>query len=394
MKQWSLSFRYGAALLLTVLLVAFLWRVSSALQPIIVAAFIAYLLNPPVNLLIRRTRLSRKVAVNLVYFTSIALLFATPATLMPVFFDEIKVVMSDLLDLFDDVELLLSHPLVIGGQRFYLEQTAEAMAQFRTNVLSPLPGEALKVIETTSLGALWGLVILVSIYLFLSEWPKIRDWVLGLFPEGYEAEAQELYRRFREVWLNYLRGTLLLMLIVFVVFTIAWAIIGIPGALALGMVAGFLTIIPDIGPLLAVLMAMAVALLEGSSWIPLSNFWVMMIVLGTYLVLINIKNLLLRPVIMGRSVHMNEGLVLVSILIATVLWGILGALLVVPVLASLAVIGDYLRRRILGLPPFPEMETAASNLSAGGSSSVPAGGHPQAAATAPEKPAQQEEKSG
>jgi hypothetical protein len=48
---------------------------------------------------------------------------------------------------------------------------------------------------------------------------------------------------------------------------------------------------------------------------------------------------------MGRSVHMHEALVLISILLATVMWGILGALLVVPVLASLGVIFDYLRRR-------------------------------------------------
>ena len=53
---------------------------------------------------------------------------------------------------------------------------------------------------------------------------------------------------------------------------------------------------------------------------------------------------------------MHEALVLISILMATVLWGILGALLVVPVLASLFVITDYLRRRILGLPPFPPTE--------------------------------------
>jgi hypothetical protein len=50
---------------------------------------------------------------------------------------------------------------------------------------------------------------------------------------------------------------------------------------------------------------------------------------------------------------MHEALVLVSIILATILWGILGALLIVPALASLGVIFDYLRRRIFGLPPFP-----------------------------------------
>jgi hypothetical protein len=101
-------------------------------------------------------------------------------------------------------------------------------------------------------------------------------------------------------------------------------------------------------------LAAGVALLEGSTWIPLSNFWVTGIVLIVYLVLINLKNFFLRPYIMGRSVHMNEALVFVAIIIATILKGILGALLVVPLLASVVVVGGYIQRRVLGLPPFED----------------------------------------
>jgi hypothetical protein len=71
-------------------------------------------------------------------------------------------------------------------------------------------------------------------------------------------------------------------------------------------------------------------------------------------VLINLKNFFLRPYIMGRSVHMNEALVFIAIMIATILQGILGALLVVPVLASVVVIAGYLQRRVLGLAPFED----------------------------------------
>ncbi len=56
---------------------------------------------------------------------------------------------------------------------------------------------------------------------------------------------------------------------------------------------------------------------------------------------------------MGRSVHMHEALVFVSIILSTMLWGILGALLVVPVLASLVVVFDYLRRRVFGHAAVP-----------------------------------------
>jgi hypothetical protein len=114
------------------------------------------------------------------------------------------------------------------------------------------------------------------------------------------------------------------------------------------------TLVPDVGPFLAMIIAAGVALLEGSTWIPLSNFWVAGIVIIIYLVLINLKNFFLRPYIMGRSVHMNEALVFIAIMIATILKGILGALLVVPLLATVVVIGGYIQRRVLGLPPFED----------------------------------------
>jgi hypothetical protein len=122
----------------------------------------------------------------------------------------------------------------------------------------------------------------------------------------------------------------------------------------LGLVAGLFTLVPDVGPFLAMILAAGVALLEGSTWMPLSNFWVAGVVIIVYLVLINLKNFFLRPYIMGRSVHMNEALVFVAIIIATILKGILGALLVVPLLASVVVIGGYVQRRVLGLPPFED----------------------------------------
>jgi len=53
-------------------------------------------------------------------------------------------------------------------------------------------------------------------------------------------------------------------------------------------------------------------------------------------------------------VHMNEALVFIAIMIATILKGIIGALLVVPVLASIVVVGDYIRRQVTGLPPFED----------------------------------------
>ena len=357
-SNWSISFRYLAFGILFILLALILWFIRSILEPLIIAAFVAYLIHPAVNFLIRRTRLSRNAAVNLVFFISLVLFIGTPSTLTPLFFDEFKQVATDVQNLFDQLIVWLVNPHVSLVLPIDLAQLANRLTQFRSTFLSSLPDQALQLLGKTSVTALWLLVILAAVYYFLAEWPRLRNGFIGSFPEDFHDELNELYQRVRSIWMNYLRGQLLLMAIVGVTFTIAWTVIGIPGALVLGVVAGFLTLIPDVGPFLAAALASGVALLQGSnwSWMPASHLVVMLIVIGVYLVLISIKNFWLRPFIMGRSVRMHEALVLISIILSTILWGILGALLIVPVLASVGVILDYLRRRILGMPPFPAEE--------------------------------------
>ncbi len=353
-ENWSLPFRYVIGIVSLVLFIVFLIYARDAVTNLAIAAFVAYLINPAVVYLTTQTRMERVAAVNLVYFSAVILLIGLPATLLPIFADEAEIIVEDLLGLSTQLSQMLSNPIRIGRLVFHLEEWGQSLFQVQNAVLSPLPEQAFQLLETTSVGVLWFLVILVSVHLFLSQWPRMRDWLIDLAPPPYRPEIQELYNRIRRVWLAYLRGQIVLMLIVGVVFTVAWLILGIPGALALGVAAGLFTLIPDVGPFLAMVLAAGVALLEGSTWIPLSNFWVTGIVIIVYLVLINLKNFFLRPYIMGRSVHMNEALVFIAIIIATILQGILGALLVVPVLASVVVIGGYIQRRVLGLPPFED----------------------------------------
>ena len=352
--SWSITFRYIVGIISFILLTALLFYAHEAVTNLAIAAFVAYLINPAVVYLTSRTRMRRGAAVNLVYFSTVILLIGLPSTLLPIFADEAQIVVQDLLDLTNQLSQTFSGPIRFLGLTFHLEEWGRSIFQVQNTVLSPLPEEALKLLETTSVGVLWFLVILVSVHLFLSQWPTMRDWLINLVSPAYRPEMEELYNRIRNVWMAYLRGQIVLMFIVGVVFTIAWIIIGIPGALVLGVLAGLFTLVPDVGPFLAMVLAAGVALLEGSTWIPLSNFWVAGIVIVVYLVLINLKNFFLRPYIMGRSVHMNEALIFIAIVIATILKGILGALLVVPVLASVVVIGGYVQRRVLGLPPFED----------------------------------------
>ena len=353
-SQWSLPFRYAMGFVVLIAIIALLIYAREAVKMLVIAGFVSYLISPAVILLNQNTKLSRTAAVNIVYFSALIFLVGVPATLTPIFFDEIKIVAQDLLDLSAEFSAMLSRPIQFGGMSFHFEQLGESLAHLQDTVLTPLPEEALALLETTSVNVLWFLVIIVSVHLFMSQWPSIRDWMVDLAPEEYHSDMRELYKRLRNVWMAYLRGQIVLMVVVGIVFTIAWVILGIPGALVLGVLAGLFTLVPDVGPFLAAAFAVGVALLEGSSWIPYSNVIVAFIVFLTYLVLINLKNFFVRPLIMGRSLHMNEGLIFIAIMIATILEGIMGALLVVPVLASVVVIMEYVRRRVLGLPPFED----------------------------------------
>jgi len=353
-NQWSITFRYVVGVILFAAFVAFVFYAHDAIRNFVLAGFVAYLLNPAVDFLASRTRVKRSTSVNIVFFSSVLLFVGVPAGLTPVFYDEAQIVVQDLLDLSAQLGHTLSQPVVFGNLVFHLESWANNLLQAQDAFLAPLPEEILSLLETTSVGVLWFLVILVSVYLLLSHWPAIRTSMFSFVLPAYRPEVEELYKRIKDIWMAYLRGQIVLMIIVCVVFTIVWLIMGIPGALVLGVIAGLFTLVPDVGPFLAAMLAAGVALLEGSSWIPLSNFWVAGLVVAVYVVLINLKNFFLRPIVMGRSVHMNEGLVFVVIIAATILEGILGALLIVPVVAMVTVIVGYLRRKILGLPAFDD----------------------------------------
>ena len=181
----------------------------------------------------------------------------------------------------------------------------------------------------------------------------MREWMIDLAPPGVSSGYAELYKRLRNVWMAYLRGQIVLMLVVGVAFTIAWLILGIPWRIGFGRDSGFVYFDPRCrtfsggdacngrGFVGRLQLDSTFKFLGGGHYVGL-----------TYLVLINLKNFFVRPIIMGRSLHMNEALIFIAIMIATILEGIMGALLVVPVLASVIVIMEYLRRRILGLPAF------------------------------------------
>ena len=360
--RWTLPTRYFVIGLALIFIVFVGWQIREIFGPLITAGLIAYLFYPFVEMFRRRFKLSQGVASRLVYFFSLTLMIAVPVSLTPTLVRELDVVVTDLLRTVDEIELILANPIMIANFQLHLNTLIPNLRNSLTALLEFLPEDAFKLLETTSRGTLWFLVIIISAYYFMTDWDRMRDWAIGLAPANYRHDIWRLYREIKAVWMGYLRGQLTLMIIVAVVFGILWSIIGLPGALVLGLLAGLFSLIPDVGPFAATALALIVALLEGSTWLPVNNFIFALIVAGLYVVLINIKNIWLRPLIYGRSVHMHAGIVFVAIIAAVIFTGIMGAFIVVPVLASLGVIGRYIHARLLDLPAFKDEDEDPASL--------------------------------
>lgn len=359
--HWTSSTRYFVIGLALIFIVFIGWQIREIFGPLITAGLVAYIFYPFVEMFRRWFKLSQGAASRIVFFFSLAVMIAVPVSLAPTLVRELDVVVNDLLKTFDQLELILAEPVVIANQQLHLNNLLPDVRDSLASLLEFLPEDALLLLETTSRGTLWFLVIVVSVYYFMTDWDRLRDWAISHAPAHYRHDIWRLYREIKAVWMGYLRGQLTLMTIVAVVFGIIWSIIGLPGALVLGLLAGLFSLIPDVGPFAATALALIVALLEGSTWLPVNNFIFALIVAGLYVVLINIKNIWLRPLIYGRSVHMHEGIVFVAIIAAVIFTGIIGAFIVVPVLASLGVIGRYIHARLLDIPAFDDEEPASAS---------------------------------
>lgn len=355
-QKWNTNSRYLAIALILVFIVFVGWQIRAIFEPLVIAGLIAYIIYPFVHVFQTRFRLKPAVASRIVYFFALTLMITVPVLLAPTLARQAQAVAVDLLRTFDEVETILTEPVHVAGFTIHLEELIPNARDSFSTALETLPEDAVALLETTSVGTLWFLVIVVCVYYFMTDWDKLRDWVISLAPVDYQHDLWRLYREIKTIWISYLRSQLTLMIIVAITFSIIWSIIGLPGALVLGLLAGLFSLIPDVGPFAATVLALIVALLEGSdwSWMPENNLIFALIVAGLYVVLINIKNIWLRPMIYGRSVHMHEGVVFVAIIAAVVFTGIVGAFIVVPVLASFGIVGRYLHARILGLPAFED----------------------------------------
>ncbi|MFC1996414.1 AI-2E family transporter [Chloroflexota bacterium] len=354
--QWSKEVRIIAFIFASLFMLALVWFFRGAISPLVISALIAYVLSPIAEFIFKRTRLNRQLAVIIVYLAAILVLLAIPASITPVVINQVQGMNIDIAELIRNYDDMVDSPIYILQWVIYPNQFLPVIPETPSTYINPIAEYTIHYVEVVSKNVLWVFVSLITIYYLMVDGYKLPGWILRVAPKEYRADVDQLLKQLRQVWADYLRSQLAFMFVVGLVDSIVWLAIGLPGAIFLGLITGLTSFVHEIGAIVSGILSVGVALLLGSHFLPISNFWFAVVVLILYLILTAIKNLWIRPVIVGRHVHLHSGVVFVIIIAALLFFGALAAFVAVPVFVSLLVIGRYLRRRILGLPPFAEGE--------------------------------------
>jgi predicted PurR-regulated permease PerM len=357
-EGWSKTARY---LTIVIALAGFIWALSAVkalIGPLVIAALLAYILNPAVTLSTTHTKLSHKSSASLVYLLLLTGLVAVSLIFGPMVIGQARNLALELQGIRGQLEGFLASPMTFLGLELPLDETLTEFQRLLAQLLKP--EKAFKALQAATTNLAWILVILVTTYYLLRDWERLREWLFALVPGAYQSDLRRLHQEIKVVWQAYLRGQLLLMLLVGVLTGLGAATVGLRGAAVLGLLAGALDLIPSLGPTAATVTAAVIAWFEGSAHLRLSNAGFTVLVVALYVSIQLLEEVWLRPRIMGQSLKLHPSLVFVAVVGALALGGVLIALIIVPLLGSAGIVGRYLHRRILGLVPWPKVADSSS----------------------------------
>lgn len=362
-KSWSRSTRYLVFLLSLGAIIWFIVAARGLISPLLIAALVAYIFNPVVSLVNERTRLPRNWVVLIVYLLAVATLITLAIIFVPLIPAQVASLADQVRDIIVEIEQGLVSPVILFGYTIPIDALlSQIPLESLISVNFVRPDIVLNVLQVTTTNLGWLLVILVTTYYLLQDWDRLRDWLLKLPPPNYREDGRRLYHSINQVWSRYFRGQLRLMFIIGILTGLGSAAVGLPGAVAFGVLAGILDIILSVGPALVMAIAALVAFFAGSTFLPITNGWFMVVVLAIYGLIQMIENVWLRPRIMGDTLRIHPAIVFIAVIGSLALAGILTALIIIPVIGSVMIIGRYLYAKMFELDPWQELPTPIPNI--------------------------------
>lgn len=202
-----------------------------------------------------------------------------------------------------------------------------------------------------SVGFAFFTILFFSIYMTVFG-RNLHDSVVGLAPQGYESDVDIVLSRVGVVWNFFLAGQIRVMFFTGIMTWIALWLVGTPGAFLLGVTMGVLNVIPTLGPILATIPGVFIALVQGSTRFDMNHVWFAVIVLLIYIGVQQIESQIVVPRVMSDAVDLSPLAVLTGVIVGFNVFGLLGALIAVPVIASAREVLSYLYSKLLDRRPF------------------------------------------
>lgn len=378
---WNNSVRYIALVGMIFILMFFAYMIRGSLTLIVLAAMVAYLLNPIVRFLNKRIHVKRNLAIMLAYLffllsICIAVSFIIPRVTQAVrnFFaidwpQVLSTVEKSIESIENDLEKIVIN---IGGFELDLTQPLTSVREWihslrseSINIESYIPDLAGTARQLLSISTnvfsqviTWMIMaitaIMASVY-FCRDGHKLTGFIVGIFEEKYQPEINELIYRLKMVWSRYFAGELKLMLFIGLLTFILYFALGLRWALVLGIIAGFCEVVPNIGPILATIPAIISALIFGSQWFPLNNIVVAVLAVILAVIIQQTENIFIVPHIMGNALELHPVIILIGIITISSRLGFIGAIFAAPLIALAKEVLYFIIKKIKKEDPYPEI---------------------------------------
>jgi len=306
------------------------------------AAFgLAYVANPVVDALERRGAKRAFgvaiVVVSLIAAMSIAVQFSYSAIRTTFAEDEDGVALTDtaaewFLELPENLERLLPEPLMraLAGPVATFSDALERLGSMLAPHLEDVASAILGAVSGTVTGVFHTAVVLILTVYVLYDFHRITAALLSAFPRPYQPAVRSLAASLDEAVGDFIRGQLVIALLVGLMVFVGLTVIGLPLAGFIGLLAGLLNVVPFLGSIVPAIPAVIIAIAGG--WLQ-----VLLVVL-VFVVANQIDNHLLTPYVLSRSTRLHPAAVILAVIGGFAFGGIVAAILAVPVVAFLKVL--------------------------------------------------------
>jgi predicted PurR-regulated permease PerM len=315
--------------------------VRAAILPFVLAVVVAFILEPGVRFLEARG-LPRLAAIILVYLAVAGVTAFSLFQLIPLLIEQLTLLAASLPAITAQVQTVLSE-----AQVRYLEAgLPDEVRQVVDRSIAEAEGALLAFIQsalTRLLDVFSGfLVLLLAPFLafyLLKDKEAIREWVISVLPVAGRAETLRLLGEMNWVLSGFIRGQLVVAAIVGVLVGVATHLLGLRFSVILGVVAGVTNIIPYFGPIIGGLPAVLLALLR-------SPLLALKTALAIFLIQ-QLESLVISPRIVGGNVGLHPLVVIFSVLAGAQLYGFVGIIVAVPVVAVGKVFFGYILNKLV-----------------------------------------------